>query len=433
MNRIKMMFVVALMGASTLYAQHEPLRRMAVVSDVHLMSPSLLEKGGAAFDSYIADDRKMLVESQELLDTVTGGLAAFRPQVVLITGDLTKDGERVSHELLVERYLKPLKAQGVRVLVIPGNHDVNNPHAKIYDGDSCRRTASVSAGEFAAIYSDFGYGDALATDPYSLSYVAQLDPTTRIIAVDACRYDDNDFDKDLCVTAGRIKPQTLDFIETETRKAHAEGMEVVMMMHHGIVSHFKWQDKVMGDYLVSDWRKMAKRMAKLGIRVCFTGHFHAQDIASRYGFVDIETGSTVSYPHPYRLISVDTDRCTFDIHTQRVAALGSMCGGSETLQQKSARFANSALSGVMETMVPKKVPAAVKTECARVLGEAYAMHLAGDECPPADFRLRLKTAIGHLRRHSWKWAFIMGKIGKYLSTDTGVADNDVVISYKNGK
>lgn len=132
MNRIKMMFAVALLGASTLYAQREPLQRMAVVSDVHLMSPLLLEKGGAAFDSYIADDRKLLAESQELLDTVAGGLAAFRPQVVLITGDLTKDGERVSHELLVKRYLKPLKAQGVRVLVIPGNHDVNNPHAKMY-------------------------------------------------------------------------------------------------------------------------------------------------------------------------------------------------------------------------------------------------------------------------------------------------------------
>lgn len=433
MNRIKMMFAVALLGASTLYAQREPLRRMAVVSDVHLMSPLLLEKGGAAFDSYIADDRKLLAESQELLDTVAGGLAAFRPQVVLITGDLTKDGERVSHELLVKRYLKPLKAQGVRVLVIPGNHDVNNPHAKMYDGDSCRRTASVSAGEFASIYADFGYGDALATDPHSLSYVAQLDPTTRIIAVDACRYDDNDYGKDLCVTAGRIKPQTMDFIEAETRKAHACGMEVVMMMHHGIVSHFKWQDKVMGDYLVANWRKQAKRIAKLGIRVCFTGHFHAQDIASRHGLADIETGSTVSYPHPYRLIGVDTDRRTFNIHTRRVATLGSMGGSAETLQQKSERFANSALSGVMETMVPKKVPDVVKAECAKALGEAYAMHLAGDERPTDDFKLRLKTAVRHLRHYSWKWAFIMGKIGKHLSTDSGVADNDIVISYKNKK
>lgn len=69
-----------------------------------------------------------------------------------------------------------------------------------------------------------------------------------------------------------------------------------MMMHHGIVSHFNWQDKVMKEYLVEHWRKQAKQIAKMGIKVCFTGHFHAQDVSEKYGLTDMETGSTVSYP-----------------------------------------------------------------------------------------------------------------------------------------
>ena len=72
----------------------------------------------------------------------------------------------------------------------------------------------------------------------------------------------------------------------------------------------------------------------------------------------------------------------------------------------------------------------VKTECAKVLGEAYSMHLAGDEQPSDDYKSRLKTAVKHLRHYSWKWAFIMNKIGKNLSSDTGVADNDNCIKYK---
>lgn len=416
--------------ASAAFAQDETLRRMAIMSDVHLMAPQLLQREGTAFDSYIANDRKMLAQSPELLDSATNRIEAFNPQVVLITGDLTKDGERVSHELLVERYLKPMASRGIRVFVMPGNHDVNNPHAKIYNGDITKRTASVSATDFANIYKDYGYGEALARDTASLSYVAQLDPTTRLIAVDACEYYDNDFDKDICVTAGRIKPATMNFIESQAAEAHRQGMDVMMAMHHGIVSHFDWQDKVMREYLVDDWRKCAKRIAKTGVKVCFTGHFHAQDVASKYGLSDMETGSTVSYPHPYRLIDVDTKNGTLTVRSERVEELTSMKGSAETLRHKSESYANFALSGVLESMLPKTVPSDVKNECAQVLGEAYAMHLAGDERPSESFQEKLKAAAKRLRHYSWKWAFILKRIGKHLSTDTGVADNDVTVSYR---
>ncbi len=406
---------------------------MAIMSDVHLMAPQLLVREGKAIDDYIANDRKMLVQSPELLDSAVKHVVDFRPQVVLVTGDLTKDGERVSHELLVNRYLKPLEEQGTRVFVIPGNHDVNNPHAKVYDGDATKRTATISAEDFALIYKEYGYGEAIARDAHSLSYVVQLDPKIRLIAVDACEYEENDFDKDICVTAGRIKPETMDFIARQAEEAHRQGMDVVMMMHHGIVSHFNWQDKVMKEYLVDNWRKQAQKIAKMGIKVCFTGHFHSQDVSGKYGLTDMETGSTVSYPHPYRLIEVDGREGTLTVRTERVNELTSMSGSGETLQQKSERYANSALSSVIEPMIPKKVPADVKQECGRVLGEAYAMHLAGDEHPSDDFKARLKAAAKRLKHYSWKWAFIMKKIGKYLSTDTGVADNDLTVYYRNNK
>ncbi len=421
------------MAVASVYGQSEPLRRMAILSDVHLMAPELLRQTGKAFDEYIAQDRKLLRESPELLDTAFAHVAAANPQVILITGDLTKDGERVSHEMLVSRYLRPARERGARIFVIPGNHDVNNPHAKVYDGDRTERTTTVSAADFAQIYKDYGYGEAIARDTASLSYVVQLDSRTRLIAVDACRYEDNDFDKDICVTGGRIKPQTMAFIRQQADEAHRLGQDVLMTMHHGIVSHFNWQDRVMGEYLVDNWKQCARQIAKMGIKVCFTGHFHAQDVSERNGLYDMETGSTVSYPHPYRFVDIDTDKGTLSVRTERVKSLTSMKGSNETLETKSERFAQSALSSAMEGMVPKKVPEAIKSECAAVLGEAYALHLAGDEQPTADFRNRLKTAVKSLRPYSWKWAFIMGRIGRYLSTDTGVADNNLTLTYRNAK
>ena len=429
---IAMMFV-AIAATSSSFGQNETLRRMAILSDVHLMAPELLKQPGAAFDDYIAQDRKLLRESPELLDSAFHHVEQFHPQIILITGDLTKDGERVSHEMLVERYLKPAKARGIRLFVIPGNHDVNNPHAKIYDGPQTHRTATVSAEEFADIYREFGYNEPIARDTASLSYVVQLDNRTRLIAVDACRYDDNDFEKDICVTGGRIKPETMDFIRHQTEEAHRLGLEVMMTMHHGLVSHFKWQDKVMKEYLVDNWKKQAKAIARMGIRICFTGHFHAQDVSQKYGITDMETGSTVSHPQPFRLVDIDTEHYTLLVHSERIGTLSSLNGYDESLEHKSERYARSALSSVMEGMVPKKVPSTVKSECADALGEAYAMHLAGDEAPTAEFRQRLKTAVKHLRHYSWKWAFIMGHIGKFLSTDTGVNDNNLTLSYRNKK
>lgn len=415
------------MGAQ---AQTEPLKRMAIMSDVHLMAPELLKKEGKAFDDYIIHDRKMLAQSPELLDSACANVEKFHPQVVLITGDLTKDGELVSHQLLVSRYLQPMRNQGIRVFVIPGNHDVNNPHAVVYDGDDAKRTTTISKDDFARIYNDFGYGNAIARDSHSLSYVVQLDSKTRLIAVDACEYEDNDFDKNICVTAGRIKPKTLRFIKQQAENAHQKGMEVMMMMHHGLVRHFAWQDRVMKEYLVDHWKKNAKKIAKMGIKICFTGHFHAQDAAEKYHITDVETGSTVSYPHPYRLLDVDTDAGTLSIKSEHIKELSSMKNASKTLVQKSERYANSAVNSVAENMIPAKVPTDVKKECSDVLGEAYAMHLAGDEHRSSAFDTKFKAAVKHLRHYSWKWAFIMKRIGKYLSQDTGVSDNNLVIRYK---
>lgn len=112
---------VALLSTVTLQAQ----LKVAVVSDIHVMVPELVEQDGAAFQDYVAHDRKLLMESVALAEAAVDELLAGRPDAVLVTGDLTKDGERVSHEYVAGQLLARLRRAGIPVYVVPGNHDVN--------------------------------------------------------------------------------------------------------------------------------------------------------------------------------------------------------------------------------------------------------------------------------------------------------------------
>lgn len=424
------LFAATIVFSSTTLAQEH--LDCVVMSDIHIMSPSLLRAESKAFDHYIAHDRKLLRQGSLLLQTAIQQLLKQpqRPEVVLIPGDLTKDGERVSHQLVADTLLLPLRKAGIKVYVIPGNHDVNNPHAVCFAPDSTYRTATVTAKDFAHIYTDYGYGEAIARDPYSLSYVAQLNDSLRLIAIDACRYQDNDFDRNICVTGGRIQPQTLAFIEQQATAARKANCKLIGMMHHGLVSHWKWQDRVMGDYLVKDWKRHAKAFARMGIRFVFTGHFHAQDIAS-YGkgkqqVYDIETGSTVSYPMPVRYIRLNHN--SIDIHTGLLCQDNTL-PDAQQLETEAIRYARSGISTLVTEMLPDKVPADVREQVSKALSDAYVAHLAGDEIMPVHYPDTLKKACRQLRPYSWKYAFALKRIGRYMFTDRAPEDNQVTLHF----
>lgn len=91
-----------------------PGARIAVFSDPHYMDPGLLIADGSAFQNYLAGDRKLLKESPAILDAAITGILAAQPDIVLVPGDLTKDGERVSHEGFATA-LRRLRNAGAKV------------------------------------------------------------------------------------------------------------------------------------------------------------------------------------------------------------------------------------------------------------------------------------------------------------------------------
>lgn len=297
----------------TKYTTFAQKTRIGIITDLHYTHPSLIVEKGKALEDYLNRDRKLLLESDAILRQTVKQLLQENVDIVFIPGDLTKDGEKVSHHG-VAQLLYPLRRQGIKVLVIPGNHDINNPDAVSFHGNVTHREATVSADDFEMIYADYGYGDAVSRDAHSLSYVSEPVEGFRVLCIDSNKYDENRFisngDKtDFCVTHGAIRPGTMAWIRNEMLVAKILDKQIVAMMHHNVVEHFTHQGLFAVPYMVDNFTEVQKRFLEYGINVLFTGHFHSSDIArveDSFGnyLYEIETASLVTYPCPYRIVGV---------------------------------------------------------------------------------------------------------------------------------
>lgn len=265
-------------------------KKIILFTDPHVMAPSLLVSKGTAWKNYLDEQRKMVDKSAELFSQMLTLIKTERPDLVILPGDMTKDGEKASHEY-VTAGLKELRLAGIPTYVIPGNHDINNSNAVSYNGSSTTPVPTVTKNEFASIYAEYGYSGT-TRDPNSLSYCCEPIPGLVLIAIDSYN--------------GGINDATVDWV---CRQAHAAaGKEVIAMMHHGLIPHFYDEDKFSElTALVSNHDAIARKFADAGIKVVFTGHFHISDISKEtldgHEIYDVSTGSPISYPCDYRVIT----------------------------------------------------------------------------------------------------------------------------------
>ncbi len=326
---MKTRLIIIIMVFTTLLALSSQARvardRIAVISDVHLLSPELINPG-SAIDRADAVDSKMMVLSDEIMAAITDSLIAMDPAVVLLTGDLTYNGERLSHQRMAW-HLERLKRHGIQPLVIPGNHDCNNPFAKRYDGDKTEAVATVNRDEFALIYKDCGYGEQSSRDPASLSYCCEPIPGIVIIGIDSNMDELNTIvgrgdGADSYHNGGRIKAQTLQWVIGQATAARQQGKHVIAMMHHHLVPHFDHEDRLLANYIVQDHDSIARQLMHAGIHTIFTGHLHVTDVASMHddtvadSIVEVATGSAICYPFALRSVSINRKDAILDVDTR---------------------------------------------------------------------------------------------------------------------
>ncbi|MCX5997579.1 MAG: metallophosphoesterase [Chloroflexi bacterium] len=237
-----------------------PETSFVVFSDPHVFDTSL-GTTGKAFEAYVANDNKLIRESSEITESALAAIKDLKANIVLVNGDLTKDGEKASHELAAS-YLAQLKAAGKKVYVVPGNHDIKNGLSYGYVGDGKKRVPNITAEQFTQIYADYGYKDALQRDTDSVSYVAEPQPGLWLLALDSCRWKENVEDKET-ITDGKFSPKTLAWIESMLGQAAKNNKAVIVMMHHGIMEHYAGQEKNYGAWIVDDYEAGCQAVRQL--------------------------------------------------------------------------------------------------------------------------------------------------------------------------
>ena len=355
-----------------------PDAAFAVISDIHLYDASLGTEG-AAFEEVLYSDRKLLRDSADLLDYAIDEIIASGVRFVLISGDLTKDGELACHTLAAEKFGK-LTDNGINVYVVPGNHDVNNPDAESYSGDTASHVDSISADDFARIYADFGYGGAIRRDDESLSYVAEPADGLWLLAIDSCRYRENQPGQKEIV-GGRINQDTADWIASVLADAEKMDKAVVAMMHHGVAEHWTGQSKLHPDYLVEGYSDFGEFLASYGARAVFTGHYHALDITRADfdgGYIyDIETGSLITAPCPIRYVSLKGGEMA--VRSDVIA--GKLRPGTDFEPEAAAFVKATVMKEAAATLKKYFVSDKDAAVIAGAVGDAFAAHYSGDEDP----------------------------------------------------
>ena len=295
--------------------------RIAVMSDLHYLSPDMIADT-EDFEHALNSDRKLLKESSAILNEMFERVRADKPDILLVSGDLTKDGEQECHAALAKQ-LQQLQQDvpGLKIYVINGNHDIRNYNAKNFntaDGKAVLATRTEPE-DFKRIY-DFVYSDPTVLATFTpaegnkaggLSYVARPVEGLTVIAMDTCRYssDNTSIGDDEHETSGAISADLEKWVIEQTAVAKARGDLVIGLEHHGLVPHFDVEPTILPMYLVNGYERIAQEYADAGMSVVFTGHMHAVDIAAMTTaagntFYDIETGSALTYPCPIRFVDL---------------------------------------------------------------------------------------------------------------------------------
>jgi len=404
---------------------------MAIFTDPHYYDPALGTTSDA-FAEYMVNDRKLVPESKAILEATVSLINAEDVEVVLVPGDLTKDGEKQCHEQVAD-YLAQIEATGKKVYVVPGNHDIDNPHAYSYpDGSDPVAIPTITPAEFRQIYLDYGYDEAIAEDPASLSYIARPKDGIWILGMDVCNY--NDKFADLSKTGGAFSEATLNWVLEKLEEAKEKNITVIGMMHHGIVEHFPGMRNVFSDYLVKDWETICTDLAEAGLKLVFTGHHHATDIAKAEGddgfIVDVQTGSTVTWTCPYRIISLDGTSQIVNIDNRVITEINYDTQGLD-FQTYAQQFLMAGLpSLVVEELQKLGVDEAGAMQIEPIVTPTFAMYYHGDE--PLAQDPAIMAAISQMLTDPDIMTQILGMMLDGIWNDD-TPDSDVLINLKTGE
>jgi 3',5'-cyclic AMP phosphodiesterase CpdA len=276
-------------------------------TDLHYLAPSLTDNG-SYFQNFIHNsDGKVVDCIDPLTDAFLAEVIDQAPAALILSGDITYNGERASHEALAAK-LQAVVDAGIPVLVIPGNHDLENANAAQFSGDGYQLVDSITADDFAEIYANCGFSGALSRDSASLSYMYALSDDLRILMLDV----------NTPGASNLVTEETLAWLEVQLQDAAQAGAQVVAVSHQNLLAH---NSIFISGYLIRNSDELLALYETYGVLANFSGHLHCQHIAqSPNGLYEMATSSLAVYPNQYGVVTIRDGSGTYDTRAVDVTA-----------------------------------------------------------------------------------------------------------------
>lgn len=257
-----------------------------LLSDTHYIAEDLHDNSSAFIRMQETAAGKDLKYQKLALTAFGRKIIHAQPAAVIITGDLTFNGAKISAQELANIF-NPIIQNGISFLVLPGNHDIYDGWARKFSDNKEYRVDQISPQDWKEIFNS-SYKLAASHDESSLAYSINLNPNYRLIFADSNIYQ-NQYSYTYPITNGKIFPEQLTWIEHELKIAQENHQHVLFFMHHNLYPH---NNVIQGGFVLDNAQELQNLFKKYQVKVAFSGHIHAQNIATSRSCPTIEVAQS---------------------------------------------------------------------------------------------------------------------------------------------
>lgn len=273
--------------------------RVIQISDPHYYSMRLTDECTLYQNVMAQAAGRDALHIGEILQAFFEQMQQYEPDVLIVSGDLSMNGEKYSHEDFA-KYLRQFEEEGIEVLVIPGNHDINSTSAWEIRDNAATPADVVTPDEFEEIYADFGYKEAIYRDENSLSYVADIGKNCWVMMLDASIYKDG-----IRKPGGSLSRATRDWIDRILETAKKQGVRIFSTTHQNLLVH---NENFISDYTIVDGVSLVEKYMESGVAINLSGHMHCMNIVDRNKqFYEVAMESISVWPNLYGQLDLRED------------------------------------------------------------------------------------------------------------------------------
>ena len=277
-----------------------------VISDTHLIADSLHDNGQAFSRMQKTSQGKDLYYQETALRAFCRMAEIKKPAAIIVTGDVTFNGERVS----AERFAKIFSnLSTTKLLVVPGNHDIFDGWAREFRGKKQFFAGEISPRFWKNIFQK-SYALADSVDYNSLAYAVQLNPIYYLLMLDSNYYGKEET-TEAPHTRGAIGKDQLRWVEERLKYASKNNLRPIIFMHHNLYAH---NPAVNRGYVLDDAVELRRLCSRYNVKLAYSGHIHAQNIMGPQDMTpttEIVTSSFCSNDQGYGVTRIHSHHITY--------------------------------------------------------------------------------------------------------------------------